>query len=79
MPVPFQDRGHGRSMDRIAMTFFCWCVGLSGDFRNRHGSVFRVAHHFGPGPRRATQPQLDATIFSGFFSHFQTGEDPFLG
>lgn len=22
MPVPFQDRGHGRSMDRIAMTFF---------------------------------------------------------
>ncbi len=22
MPGPFQDRGHGKSMDRIAMTFF---------------------------------------------------------
>lgn len=46
MPVPFQDTGHGKSMDRIAMTFFVLRhAPLSGQRLRSRASGTALARH----------------------------------
>jgi hypothetical protein len=28
---PYQDKGHGKTTERLTMTFFYWCAGVPGD------------------------------------------------